>query len=92
MQLTTSRLRLRDFVDEDCQRVAEYRSDPRYLRYYPEKTTAAESSHDFVKMVMGWAAEQPRQKFQLAMLRASDGSLLGNCGVRITCAENRDRA
>jgi RimJ/RimL family protein N-acetyltransferase len=90
MQLTTTRLKLRDFQKEDWRRVAEYRSDPRYLRYYPEKAATAASSRDFVKMVMGWAAQQPRQKFQLAVLRASDGVLLGNCGVRITSAENRE--
>jgi RimJ/RimL family protein N-acetyltransferase len=90
MQLATSRLILRDFVDEDWRRTQQYRSDERYRRYYPEEKTSEDSTREFVRMVMGWAAEEPRQKFQLAITRASDGLLVGNCGVRITSARDRE--
>ena len=83
MILTTDRLILRDFTENDLRRITEYRSDERYLRYYPEDSTY-ECSQRFVHLVMGWSSETPRRKFQLAILRASDRLLIGNCGIRTT--------
>jgi len=36
MQLTTSRLILRDFHEDDWPAVLAYQSDPRYLRYFKQ--------------------------------------------------------
>jgi RimJ/RimL family protein N-acetyltransferase len=82
MQLETNRLILRDFLPEDWGRVAEYRSNPLYSRYYPEVKSTEEEARSFVQRVIDWANESPRTRFQLAIVRASDGLLLGNCGVR----------
>jgi ribosomal-protein-alanine N-acetyltransferase len=82
MQLTTSRLILRDFVEDDLARVVEYRRNPLYYRYYPEEFSTEKEAREFVAKVIGWAAESPRRKYQLAIVRASDGLLLGNCGAR----------
>jgi len=90
MQLTTARLVLRDFGEDDWRRVGEYRADPFYLRYYPEDASTEEAARDFVSMVMGWAAETPRKKFQLAIVRASDGLVIGNCGARTTSERHRE--
>jgi [ribosomal protein S5]-alanine N-acetyltransferase len=80
MILTTDRLILRDFIEDDLSRVTEYRSDERYRQYYSQE----ESTEKFVRLVTGWASETPRRKFQLAMVRASDNLLIGNCGIRTT--------
>ena len=90
MILKTDRLILRDFIEDDWRRINEYRLDQRYLKYYPDETVTEASSRGFVRMVMGWATEFPRLKFQLAILRASDGILVGNCGVRTTSETNRE--
>ena len=90
MQLETNRLILRDYAEDDWRRVQEYRSEARYLRYYPEEASSEDRAREFVQMVMGWAAEQPRQKFQLAVTRTSDGMVIGSCGVRITSPEDRE--
>ena len=82
MQHTTSRLILRDFVETDWERVLEYRADPLYSRHYPEEKCTEEGCRAFVAMTMGWAIETPRKKYQLAIVRASDGLLIGNCGAR----------
>jgi RimJ/RimL family protein N-acetyltransferase len=90
VQLETRRLTLREYVEADWRRVQEYRSEENYLRYYPEEHSSEERAREFVQMVMGWAGEQPRQKFQLAITRAADGVLIGSCGVRITSLEDRE--
>ena len=87
MIVTTDRLILRDFIESDWHRIHEYRSDERYRQYYPEEQ---EASLKFVRTVMGWSSENPRRKFQLALLRASDNLLIGNCGVRTTSEEDRE--
>lgn len=90
MIVTTDRLVLRDFIESDWHRINEYRSDDRYRQYYSGEQFTDESSLKFVRMVMGWSAEIPRRKFQLAILRASDNLLIGNCGIRTTSEENRE--
>ena len=81
MQIATDRLVLRDYVEDDWLRVYEYRCDERYLRYYQEDSNK-QRAREFIRMVTGWATEQPRRKFQLAITRAEDGFLIGSCGVR----------
>lgn len=90
LQLETSRLTLREFVAHDWLRVQQYRAEAGYLRYYPDGESSEDRAREFVRMAMGWAAEQPRQKFQLAITRASDGVLIGSCGVRISSAADRE--
>lgn len=84
MRLETERLILRDFVAEDWQRVLEYQTDPLYLRYY--EWTAADRTPETVQEFVGWfldhQKQQPRFKFQLAIVLKSDNLLIGNCGIR----------
>jgi [ribosomal protein S5]-alanine N-acetyltransferase len=83
MRLETERLILRDFVEEDWERVLEYGSHPLYLRYYEW----IERTPDSVKAFIGWFLDQqtqvPRFKFQLAITLKSNHLLIGNCGVRM---------
>ncbi len=85
MKLETERLILRDFVADDWQRVLEYQTDPLYLRYY--EWTAADRTPEAVQEFVGWVLDhqkqQPRFKFQLAIVLKSDNLLVGNCGIRM---------
>ena len=85
MKLETERLILRDFVADDWQRVLEYQRDPLYLRYY--EWTAADRTPEAVQEFVGWFLEhqkqQPRIKFQLAVVLKSNNLLVGNCGIRM---------
>jgi ribosomal-protein-alanine N-acetyltransferase len=83
MKLTTQRLILREFAAEDWPAVLAYQSDPRYLRYYEWTGRAEADVQAFVQRFLGWQAEEPRSKYQLAITLAGDGRLIGNCGVRL---------
>jgi RimJ/RimL family protein N-acetyltransferase len=83
MKLETERLILRDFIKDDWQRVLEYQSDPLYLRYYEWTERTPEAVQEFVGWFLDQQKENPRIKFQLAVVLKSNNLLIGNCGVRL---------
>ena len=82
MEIATERLVLREFGQEDWRAVLDYQRDPLYLRFYPWKDRSEAEVRDFVEMFCGWQTEQPRRRFQLAIVLREDGRLIGNCGIR----------
>lgn len=83
MKLETERLILRDFVKDDWQRVLEYQSDPLYLRYNEWTERTPRAVQEFVGWFLSQQAQQPRIKYQLAIVLKSTNQLIGNCGVRM---------
>jgi RimJ/RimL family protein N-acetyltransferase len=83
MILTTKRLVLREFEEEDWSAVLAYQSDPRYLRYYDWMQRTEQDVREFVRMFLAHREQEPRTKFQLAMTLAPEGQLIGNCGIRM---------
>jgi [ribosomal protein S5]-alanine N-acetyltransferase len=82
MHLTTNRFVLRDFVDDDFSLFAAYRADPRPNELHgPEESDPAHAAR-LIQLFKTWAAERPRQNFQLATTLL-DGSLIGCCGLRM---------
>jgi RimJ/RimL family protein N-acetyltransferase len=82
MHLTTKRFVLRDFVDDDFSLFAAYRADPRSNELHgPEESDPAHAAR-LIQLFKTWAAERPRQNFQLATTLL-DGSLIGCCGLRM---------
>lgn len=90
MMLETPRLLLREFVEGDWSAVLAYQADPLYLRYYELTEQTAIGARAFVRMFLAQQAEQPRAKFQLAMILKAEGRLIGNCGIRINDFEHRE--
>lgn len=86
MVITTTRLYLREFVTDDWPTMLRYQSDPRYLRYYPWDQRSEEDVQALVLRFLAWQQEEPRTKYQLAMVLQSggrlNGPLIGNCGLR----------
>lgn len=90
MILTTDRLLLREFEERDWPAVLAYQSDPRYLRYYAWTHRTAEEVRAFVQMFVDQQAEQPRLKFQLAVVLRTEDRLIGNCGIRVNNPDVRE--
>ena len=90
MELTTERLRLREFEPGDWPAVLAYQSDPRYLRYYEWTDRTPEAVKAFVQMFLAQQQEQPRLKFQLAVVLKSSGQLIGNCGIRLKSPDTHE--
>jgi len=83
MRLTTDRLLLREFVEDDWPAVLTYQRDERYLRFYRWTQRTEEEVRAFVGMFVAQQQEQPRTKFQLAVCSQADGLLIGNSGIRM---------
>jgi RimJ/RimL family protein N-acetyltransferase len=83
----TERLVLRGFEASDWPAVLEYQSDPRYVRFYPWTHRTEEDVRAFLQMFLDYQCEDPRTKFQLAIVLLEGNRLIGNCGFR---AQNVD--
>src|SRR5512139_2607566 len=90
MQLVTDRLLLREFVTADWPAVLAYQRDPRYLQYYEWIDRTPGDAQRFVQMFLDQQAEQPRRKFQLAVVLKAGGQLIGNSGIRQASADARE--
>ncbi len=90
MILMTERLMLREFEEADWPAVLAYQSDPRYLRYYHWTGRTEQDVRAFVKMFLAQREEQPRTKFQLAIILPDAGRLIGNCGIRMKVPDARE--
>jgi len=90
MILTTERLVLREFVEDDWVAVLGYQQNPLYLRYYEWTDRTSDDAREFVRMFLAQQQEVPRLKFQLASTLKADGQLIGNCGIRLRAADARE--
>jgi len=86
MKLETKRLTLRDFVKDDWKRVLEYQYDPLYLRYNKWTERTPKAAQEFVGWFLDHQVQEPRLKFQLAIVLKSNNQLIGNCGIRMDTA------
>jgi len=90
MLLQTERLILREFEPGDWPDVLAYQSDPLYLRYYPSDSPTPDGVRAFVRMFVDWRREQPRTRFQLAVVLRSEQRLIGTCGIRVNDTQLRE--
>ncbi|MBD2531137.1 GNAT family N-acetyltransferase [Nostoc flagelliforme FACHB-838] len=90
MILETHRLLMREFIETDLQAVFAYQSDPLYLRYNYWTHRTQKDVYDFIQMFISEQKEQPRTKFQLAIILKEENQLIGNCGIRVNDSEMRE--
>ena len=82
MILTSERLILREFVEDDWEAVLAYQQEPLYLRYCEWNSRTPDQVREFIQIFLDHQKQEPRLKFQLAITLKSSGQLIGNCGVR----------
>ena len=80
VEIRTGRLVLREFSEGDLDDLLAYHADPRYGAFYAPEERTVEHTRKLLDMFLGWAQEEPRRFYQLAITRADE--LIGNCGVR----------
>jgi len=84
--LTTERLVLREFIEDDWEAVMVYQQKPEYLKYYDWIERSPDDVREFVKMFLDQQQADPRIKYQLAVTLRTSGQLIGNCGIRTKSA------
>jgi RimJ/RimL family protein N-acetyltransferase len=88
VQLNTSRLLLREYVQDDWHAVLAYQRDPRYLRFYAWNDRTEDDVRDFLQQFIDSQHERPRKKFAFAVTLKPNGQLIGNCNIRKSRAED----
>jgi len=83
MQTETERLLLRDFVEDDWRASFGYHQDERYWQFYERETWGEAQERERVRLFIAWQKEQPRRRFQLAVVLKGEDRLIGNCGLRV---------
>jgi len=84
LPITTPRLVLRDFIENDWEVVHEYGSDAEVARYMPWGPNTEEDTRALIARAIASRSEEPRTKFELAVTIAESGRLIGGCGIRIS--------
>jgi RimJ/RimL family protein N-acetyltransferase len=90
MLLTTDRLLLREFLTQDWHAVLTYQADPRFLRSAPWTHRLQEDVERLVQDFIRWQHEQPRCKYQLAIVLPTTHLLIGTCGIRMATADAQE--
>jgi ribosomal-protein-alanine N-acetyltransferase len=90
MKMETERLYMRDFVENDWRAVFSYQTNPHFSRFYNWTERSEADVRQFVQTFIDQQKVQPRRKFQLALVLKDDGSLIGNCGIRVNDPERRE--
>ncbi len=83
LSLTTDRLWLREFKEQDWESVHRYACDPEVVKYMPWGPNTEEDTHIFIRRAIAYQQENPRKHFELAMALKEEDMLIGGCGIRV---------
>ena len=83
MEITTTRLVLREYLPEDEPAFVAYQSDPRAQEFYDPAHAQSGGPQTLVPLFIRWAGEVPRHNWQLAIAtREGPATLIGSAGLR----------
>ncbi len=83
MEIQTNRFLLRDFSVTDASAFLAYHADPRNSKFYTSDQGRPEHAQHLLATFQEWAAQQPRQNYQLAVIqRQEPHALVGCAGLR----------
>jgi [ribosomal protein S5]-alanine N-acetyltransferase len=90
MELTTERLILRPFREDDFPEVFAYRSDERVMRYLGGEAESEADVLAFIQRTAEYAMETPPRRCRFAIVLRETGAVIGGCGLDVTSADFRD--
>ena len=81
--LTTERLFLRPFVEDDFDAVHAYGSDLEVVRYMPWGPNTPDDTRDFIHRSIAAAEAVPRRDHGYAVVLRDSDALIGGCGIHV---------
>jgi RimJ/RimL family protein N-acetyltransferase len=90
IELTTERLLLRPFREEDWEAVHEYAADPEVSRHQAWGPNTQEETRQFLQECVQENQKPERAAFHFAVVLKAGGRFLGGCTLRITDAGLRE--
>lgn len=83
LMLTTDRLILREFGDDDRQAVHSYASDPQVTCYVVWGPNTEQQTKEFIERMKCHARQTPRREHNLAVVLKEGNRLIGGCGLTL---------
>jgi RimJ/RimL family protein N-acetyltransferase len=90
MDLRLSRLRLREWREDDWREAHVYASDPEVVRYMDWGPNTEDETRDFIAGAMRARQASPRIQYNLAVVLAETDQVIGGCRLWIESAEHRE--
>lgn len=87
VRLTTERLILREFEEDDWPSFHAVESLPEVARYQSFEPRTVEESQRYVAGASGSVADHPRRFYDLAVILRAEDRLIGRCGMGLADAE-----
>lgn len=84
LPISSVRLLLRDFRDEDEAAVLECRCDPRVTRHLPYGPRDADSARRHLRELLRQQQDPRRQAWELAVVQHGDGAVVGACDLTLS--------
>ena len=88
--LTTARLRLRAYREDDWRAVHEYGADPEVCKYQNWGPNSEEQTQDFVRRCVFAAQDEPPTDFFFVIALLEDNRLIGGCNLSIRNVMDRE--
>ena len=89
--LTTDRLELREFGEEDWQAVHEYAVDEEVLRYMEWGPNTEQETREFIQRAIDNGKAEPRGHCELAVCLRGENQLIGGFGLPLGSRRPRAR-
>ena len=83
LPVRTERLILREFVKSDFDAVFTYSSDPKVTRYLFFGPRDADGTAEYLEELLASQIEQPRTRFELAVVETTSGRVIGACDLSL---------
>jgi [ribosomal protein S5]-alanine N-acetyltransferase len=83
LPLRTARLIARDFEPVDFDAVHAYASDPEVTRFMFFAPRTADETFAYLERMVATQRQVPRTVWELAVIRAADGRLIGGCDLTL---------
>jgi len=89
LPLTTPRLILRRFVDEDCEALATYRDDPEVARYQSWEHCTLAEARAIIQANKHQPFAMPGDWIQVAIARKAHDTLIGDLAIKLQGGDPR---
>ena len=91
MDITTERLVLRDFVEDDLEAIVAWRIDPDVLRFLDiTEPPTIDGAQDFLANAMRYNAQVPRESYNWAITLRTSGEAIGWFGIGPSSERKRE--
>jgi len=87
--LETDRLFLREFEEADFPSVHEYASNPEVVRFPEWGPNTQEDTRTFIRNAASRQTDDPRDRYDLAVVRRQSNALVGGCSIKVWSRRHR---